>query len=168
MKKPFMLHRVAMAVMCVGMSSLITAGCDDMPEHAPMVNAADFRPGISLEPTPITFISPSGVPCPLGGFVFNPSLHLVVTAGVQDVTLNSVTIHMIDGSNLGGPSITVPQPELAARFGSTLIVSTSTRDFALRPDFGCIVRVPTALSGSAVLIDQRGVPQTIVVQGKVQ
>ena len=168
MKKPFMLHRVAMAVMCVGVSSLITAGCDDMPEHAPMVNAADFRPGISLEPTPITFISPSGVPCPLGGFVFNPSLHLVVTAGVQDVTLNSVTIHMIDGSNLGGPSITVPQPELAARFGSTLIVSTATRDFALRPDFGCIARVPTALRGSAVLVDQRGVPQTIVVQGRVQ
>ena len=168
MKKPAMLHRVAMAVTCVGVLGLITAGCDDMPEHAPTVNAADFRPFISIEPTPITFIPPSGVPCPLGGFVFSPTLHLVVTAGVQDVTLNSVTIHMIDGSNLGGPSITVPQPELAARFGSTLIVSTSTRDFALRPDFGCIVRVPTALSGSAVLIDQRGVPQTIVVQGKVQ
>ena len=168
MKKPAMLHRGVMAVMCFGVLGLITAGCDDMPEHAPMVNAADFRPGIILEPTPITFVSRSGVPCPLGGFPFNPSLHLVVTAGVQDVTLNSVTIHMIDGSNLGGPSITVPQPELAARFGSTLIVSTSTRDFALRPDFGCIARVPTALRGSAVLVDQRGVPQTIVVQGRVQ
>jgi hypothetical protein len=75
---------------------------------------------------------------------------------------------MIDGSNLGGSSITIPQPELAARFGSTVILSTATRDFALRPDFGCIARVPTALRGSAVLVDQRGVPQTIVVQGRVQ
>jgi hypothetical protein len=167
-KKAAMLHRGVMAVMSFGVLGLITAGCYDMPEHAPMVNAADFRPGIILEPTPITFIPPSGVPCPLGGFLFNPSLHFVVTAGVQDVTLNSVTIHMIDGSNLGGSSITIPQPELAARFGSTVILSTATRDFALRPDFGCIARVPTALRGSAVLVDQRGVPQTIVVQGRVQ
>ncbi len=157
-----------MAVMCAGMLGLITAGCYDMPEHAPMVNAADFRPGLSLEPTPITFIAPSGVPCPLGGFAFNPSFHLLVTAGVQAVTLSSVTIHMIDGSNLGGPSITVPQPELAARFGSTLIAGGATRDFALRPDFGCIARLPTALRSSALILDQRGIPQTIVVQGRVQ
>jgi hypothetical protein len=163
-----MFHRGAMAVMCVGALGLITAGCDDMPEHAPMVNAADFRPGLSLEPTPITFIAPSGVPCPLGGFAFSPSFHLLVTAGVQDVTLNSVTIHMIDGSNLGGPSITIPQPQLAERFGSTLIVGGATRDFALRPDFGCIARLPTALRSSALILDQRGSPQTIVVQGRVQ
>ena len=163
-----MLHQGAVAVMCAGMLGLITAGCDDMPEHAPMVNAADFRPGISLEPTPITFIAPSGVPCPLGEFAFNPSFHLLVTAGVQVVTLSSVTIHMIDGSNLGGPSITVPQPELAARFGSTLIAGGATRDFALRPDFGCIARLPTALRSSALILDQRGIPQTITVQGRVR
>src|SRR5262245_32268193 len=169
-----MLHRGVMAVTCVGMLGLITAGCYDMPEHAPMVNGLDFRPGLSLEPTPIsfiaprTFIAPSGVPCPLMGFPFNPSFHLVVTAGIQDVTLNSVTIHMIDGSNLGGPSVTIPQPELAARFGSTLIVGGTTRDFALHPDFGCIASVPTALRTSALLFDPRGVPQTIVVQGRVQ
>jgi hypothetical protein len=157
-----------MAVMYVGMLGLITAGCYDMPEHAPMVNAADFRPGLTIEPTPINFIPPSGVPCPLGGFAFSPSFHLVVTAGVQAVTLNSVTVHMIDGSNLGGPSITIPQPELATRFGSTLITGGTSRDFALRPDFGCVARVPTALRGSALLLDQRGVPQTIVVQGRVQ
>jgi len=157
-----------MAVMCVGMLGLITAGCYDMPEHAPMVNGLDFRPGLTLEPTPISFVAPSGVPCPLVGFPFVPSFHLVVTAGVQDVTLNSVTIHMIDGSNLGGPSITVPQPQLAERFGSTLIVGGATRDFALRPDFGCIARLPTALRSSALILDQRGIPQTIVVQGRVQ
>jgi hypothetical protein len=163
-----MFHRGAIAVMCVGMLGLLTAGCYDMPEHAPMVNGVDFRPGLSIEPTPISFIAPSGVPCPLGGFPFVPSFHLVVTSGVRDMTLHSVTIHMIDGSNLGGPSITIPQPELAARFGSTLIVAGATRDFALRPDFGCIARVPTVLSSSALLLDPRGVPQTIVVQGRVQ
>src|SRR5262245_56881484 len=115
-----MRHTGLMAVMCIGILGFITAGCYDLPDHAPMVNALDFRPSISLEPTPISFIPPSGVPCPLGGFAFNPSFHLIVSAGVNDVTFDSVTIHMIDGTNLGGPSITIPQPELSARFGSTL------------------------------------------------
>lgn len=164
-----MLHRGAMAVMCVGMLGLITAACDDMPEHAPMVNRADFRPGLSLEPNPIRFTPIVGAfPCTGGGFAVDTSFHLFVSAGVHDLTLDSVTIHMIDGSNVGGPSVRIPQPELATRFGSTLINAGTTRDFALRPDFGCVTRVPTAFRGSALLLDPRGVPQTIVVQGRVQ
>ena len=100
--------------------------------------------------------------------MFDPTFHLFITAGVQDVTFDSVTIHMIDGTNLGGPSVTIPRPELSTRFGSTLINAGTTRDFALRPEFGCIARLPTALRGSALLLDHRGMPQTIVVQGRVQ
>jgi len=154
--------------MCVGILSFITAGCYDMPEHVPLLNGADFRPGLSLEPTPIRFAPLSAFPCTGGGFVFDPFFHLIINAGVRDVTLDSVTIHMIDGSNLGGPSVTIPRPELAARFGSTLINAGTTRDFALRPDFGCIGRAPTALRSSALLLDGRGMPQTIVLQGRVQ
>jgi hypothetical protein len=150
------------------MLGAITAGCYDMPEHVPLLNGADLRPGISLEPAPIRFAPLSAFPCTGGGFVFDPSFHLIVSAGVRDVTLDSVTIHMIDGSNLGGPSVTIPQPQLATRFGSTLINAGTTRDFALRPDFGCIGRAPTALRGSALLLDNRQIPQTIVVQGRVQ
>jgi hypothetical protein len=163
-----MFHKGAMAVMCVGMLGVITAGCDDMPDHVPLLNGADFRPGISLEPAPIRFAPLSAFPCTGGGFVFDPSFHLIVSAGVRDVTLDSVTIHMIDGSNLGGPSVTIPQPQLTTRSGSTLINAGTTRDFALRPDFGCIGTRPTALRGSALLLDNRGMPQTIVVQGRVQ
>ena len=163
-----MLHKGAMVVMCVAMLGVITAGCYDMPEHVPLLNGADFRPGLSLEPTPIRFTPLSAFPCTGGGFVFDPFFHLIINAGVRDVTLDSVTIHMIDGSNLGGPSVTIPQPQLATRFGSTLISAGSTRDFAVRTDFGCVARLPTVLQGSALLLDNRGIPQTIVVQGRVQ
>ena len=158
----------AVAVLSIGILSLITAGCYDMPEHAPMVNGADFRPFISLAPTPITFAPLSVFPCTGGGFVFDPSLQLIITAGVNDVTFDSVTIHMIDGSNLGGPSVTIPRPELATRFGSTLIRAGTTRDFALRPDFGCVTVLPATLRTTAVLVDSGGGPQTIVLQGRVQ
>ena len=157
-----------MVVMCVAMLGIITAGCYDMPEHAPLLNGADFRPGLSLEPTPIAFTPLNAFPCTGGGFVFDPFFHLIISAGIGNVTLDSVTIHMIDGSNLGGPSVTIPRPELTTRFGSTLIIAGTTRDFALRTDFGCVFRVPTALRSSALVFDASGVPQTIVVQGRVQ
>ena len=156
------------AVLSIGMLGLITAGCYDMPEHAPMVNGADFRPFVSLAPSPITFAPLSVFPCTGGGFVFDPSLHLIITASVNDVTFDSVTIHMIDGSNLGGPSVTVPRPQLATRFGSTLIRAGTTRDFLLSPDFGCVTVLPTALRATAVVFDSGGVSQTIVLQGRVQ
>jgi hypothetical protein len=156
------------AVLIVGMLGFITAGCDDPPDGVPIVSGADFRPSLDLQPSPITFTAPSGVPCPLGGFAFNTSFHLVINAGVRDVRLDSVTIHMIDGTNVGGPSITIPQPELVARFGSTFINAATTRDFALHPDFGCITTPPLALRSNALLIDSRGVSQTISVQGRVR
>lgn len=167
-KRVAMLHRGAMAVMCVAMLGIVTAGCDDMPDRVPLLNGADLRPGLSLEPAPIRFTPLGAFSCTGGGFAFDPSFHLIVSAGVRDVTLDSVTIHMVDGSSLGGPSVTIPRPELSTRFGSTLITAGTTRDFALRPDFGCVRRAPTALRGSALLLDQRGMPQTIVVQGRVQ
>ena len=158
----------AVAVLSIGMLGSITAGCYDMPEHAPMVNAADFRPFISLAPNPITFTPLSVFPCTGGGFVFDPSLHLVITASVNDVTFDSVTIHLVDGSNLGGPSVTVPRPQLTTLFGSTLIRAGTTRDFVLSPDFGCVTVFPTALQTTAVVVDSTGVQQTIVLQGMVK
>jgi hypothetical protein len=168
---PFTLHKGAVhavAVFSIGAIALVTAGCDDPLEGVRMVNGVDFRPGISLAPLPITFAPLSAVPCTGGGFAFDPSFHLIVSAGVRDVTLDSVTIHMVDGSSLGRPSVTIPRPELTTRFGSTLINAGTARDFALRPDFGCVGRTPTALRGTALLLDQRGTTQTAVVQGRVR
>lgn len=171
MKSRFTLHKgavSAVAVFCIGLLGFITAGCDDLPDSAPLVNGVDFRPGVTIAPLPIAFAPFGALPCSGGGFVFDPSFHLIVSAGVRDVTLDSVTIHMVDGGNLGGPGVTIPRPELATRFGSTLINAGTSHDFALRPDFGCVGRRPTALRGTALLLDNRGIPQTIVVQGRMQ
>ena len=169
MKRTAMLHRGAMVVMCVGMLGLITAGCYDMPEHAPMLNAADFRPGLSLEPNPIRFTPIVGAfPCTGGGFAVETPFHLFVSAGVHDLTLDSVTIHMIDGSNLGGPSITIPQSDFAAQSASLFIVAGTTRDFVVRPDFGCVTTRPRSLRGNVFLLDPSGMMQTIAFDGTVQ
>jgi hypothetical protein len=75
---------------------------------------------------------------------------------------------MIDGTNLGGPSITIPQPELSARFGSTLINAGTTRDFALRPDFGCVSGAASALREQRAPAGQPGDTQAVEVQGRMR
>ena len=166
MSSPGMCDVLSLLVIVV--FGVMTAGCDDQPEAVRLVNGVDFRPGISIAPTPIALAPLSGVPCPLGGVAFDTSFHLIVNAGVHDVTIDSVTIHMVDGSNLGGPSVFIPQSELSARFGSTLINAGTSRDFAVHPNFGCVAAPPTALRSNTLLVDSRGIRQTMVVEGRVR
>jgi hypothetical protein len=66
-----------------------------------------------------------------------------------------VTIRLIDGSNLGGPMLTFPQPQLSSQFGSTRVVAGATRAFTL-PCMG-------AASGSTIVIGVSGVDSSAKV-----
>ena len=155
-------HASAPAAILLG---LATAGCDDSGP-ATLVSHASFTTTAIVSPTPIVLAPIVNVPCATG-VGFNSSFHLAVTAGVQPLTLDSVTIHMIDGTNLG-PSITVPRPELAQPPGTTLIPAGATRDFTLHPSFGCIINTPQSFRVTAVLLDTRGSPRTLAVSGGVR
>ena len=108
----------------------------------------------------------SGFAC--SGFVFGTSFNLVIAANAQDLTLDSVTIHMIDGTNLGGPSVTIPTPQLAEQFGSTVVPAGTTRAFGLQPVFPCVGRQPHTLTATAVLLDQRRVRRTVIATARVR
>ena len=155
-------YGAAAAVILLG---LVTAGCDDAGP-ATLVSHASFTTTAIVSPTPIVLSPIVNVPC-AAGTGFDSSFHLVVTAGIQPLTLDSVTIHMIDGTNLG-PSITIPRPQLAPPVGTTLIAAGATRDFLLRPSFGCIVNTPQSFRATAILVDTRGSAQTLVMNGRVR
>ena len=144
---------------------LATAGCDDAGP-ATLVSHASFATTAIVSPSPIVLAPIINTPCAVGNR-FDSSFHLVVTAGTQALTLDSVTIHMIDGTNLG-PSITIPRPELAPPVGTTLIPAGATRDFLIHPSFGCIVNTPQSFRATAVLVDTRGSKQTLAVAGGVR
>jgi hypothetical protein len=145
---------------------LLTAACYDTPQGVFISGASSITPIGRLSPNPIVLAPFAGTPC-ASGFAFNIPFNLSITAGVHDLTLDSVTIHMIDGSNLGGPSVTIPRPELA-RSGSTVIGAGTTRDFALNPIFGCIINTPRSLVGSAIVFDQRGLTQTLPLSSSIR
>jgi hypothetical protein len=170
MKNLATLHNAAchaVGALSLGMLGLVTAGCDDSGQATLVSRASSIDTTATASVTPIVLAPTVNVRCSTG-FAFDSSFHFIVTAGIRDVTLDSVTVHLLDGSNVGGPSITIPRPELAAQSGATLIRAGSTRDFALRPAFPCIANTPQSLSASGVLLHTNGMTQTVVVAGRVR
>ena len=156
----------ALVLLTLGTLGVAAAGCDDSHPASLITKPSSFQAEATLLPSFVGLTPLSGFDC--SGFVFGTSLNLVVAASAQDLTLDSVTLHMIDGTNLGGPSVTIPTPQLAAQFGSTVVRAGSTRVFGLRPVFPCVGRQPHSLTATAVLMDQRRVQRTLTATAAVR
>jgi len=137
----------------------LTAACDGSPTALVM--------GASSITTPIVLTPFGGIACP-GGFGFDASFNLFITAGINDLTLDHVTLHLIDGTNLGGPEITIPSQDLVRQSNNVFIRAGTTRAFAVNPGFGCVAGHPLALHGNVFLFDQRGMSHTVVLESRIQ
>ena len=83
-----------------------------------------------------------------------------------NVFLDRVTFRMIDGTGLGGSSVTFANTQLNSMFGSTLIVGS--RAFLFRPQFGCSLTRPRSIFADVVLIDTFGSIRNISVNAPFQ
>ena len=82
------------------------------PFAAPIATA-----GVStVAPVVVSIRPPFWARCDRRG-AFSPIIDLRISASTT-VDLQQVTIHMIDGTNLGGPMVTVPRADLVGQFGS--------------------------------------------------
>jgi len=149
---------VTALVMCL-------AACDD--GHGIAVGAGTFSP---LAPALTASIARlSGTPASFGCLPGTQAVlpfNLVITA-LNAVNVNQVTIQMLDGTHLGGPMITFPQPELTLRFGTTLILARTTRIFPFRPVFVCDVRFQPVIVANIVFLDGAGRQDEITVTGSL-
>jgi hypothetical protein len=121
--------------------------------------------GAIISPTVVTVVPVVAVGCP---FVppFSTDFTLVIS-GSSDLFVQGVTIRLIDGSGVGGPTLTFPQAELDRRFGSTLVVAGG-REFAFHPQFGCGVIVPRAITADVVVADRAGRTHTLTARASVR
>src|SRR5262245_51084665 len=67
---------------------------------------------------------------------FVPGFDVVVTTS-STVTLDHVTIELLDGTSVGGPMIPVPQPRVTSRLDQVVVPVGTTRAFAIQPLFAC-------------------------------
>lgn len=89
----------------------------------------------------------------------------VVIAAPTPMRVDNVTIRLIDGSNLGGPMVTIPQPGLTAQFGTTVVSAGIPRTFTFTPQFACGsgTTLPSQVMGQISLMDSAGLPHTVTV-----
>jgi hypothetical protein len=140
-------------------------------------DGSGLRPiGIAVAPSTLSFASASIAPrfgvfgAPL---IFNCSattaavlpLDLVFTA-IDTANVTNVTIRLLDGTSVGGPSVTFPQPDLRSQFGTTIVVAGATRTFGFRPLFTC-ARRPLTVAADITFLIGGGRTQRLTVAGSL-
>jgi hypothetical protein len=94
--------------------------------------------------------------------VFSPTVDLRISASTT-VDLHLVTIHMIDGTNLGGPMVTVPRTDLVGQFESTRILGGSIGTFRFHPRFKW-KNPPRSVTADITVRDSRGVSHSATAE----
>ena len=171
MKNPSLHQRAGHALVMLTLVALgtATAGCDDDRNSVSVSRItmpSSFHAEATISPSLVGLTPLSGFDC--SGFAFGTSFNLIVAANAQDVTMNSVTLHLLDGTNLGGPSVTIPSPQLNAQFGSTFVRAGTNRVFPLQPVFACVGREPHSLTATVFVRDQHGAQQTLTVTAVIR
>ena len=129
--------------------------------------AAISTAGVSTVAPVVVVIRPAsfGTSAFLDG-VFSPIIDLRISASAT-VDLQQVTIHMIDGTNLGGPMVTVPRTDLVGQFQSTRILGGSIGTFRFHPRFDWKnppKNPPRSVAADITVKDSRGVAHTVTAE----
>ena len=164
------MKRQALVVLGLGMLSFLATACDLDPDPASVAlstGPSSFRAGANFLPTPILLTPFADARCGFGS-AFATSFRLVVTAGRSDLRMDRLTLQLLDGTSLGGPSVTIPSLEFARQPPSLFIRAGTTREFALQPRFGCFAGRPRSIRGDLFVFDGFGLAQTIVLESRIE
>jgi hypothetical protein len=152
-----------MKMMAIVVAAVAMAACDRTTNSSGTLIAFGPTPAIAARISPQTlalFVSTTTA-C-TSGSAFTTGFDLVIVqTGSVDVFIDQVMLRLIDGTDLGGPSITIPQRQLNSMFGSTLVVGT--RAFSFKPQFARGLMRPRSLAGKVVLKDAEGIVRTVSV-----
>ena len=154
-------------VLSLSLLALVTTACDPSPSSVALaVGPSSFHADATFTPTPLVLTPLGSAGCGFGS-AFGLSFNLVITAGAHDLTMDSVTLQLLDGTHLGGPSVTIPSLQVAPQGAALFVHAGATRRFPLHADFGCVTGRPHSLRGNVLLFDPRGARQTMVIEGRV-
>jgi hypothetical protein len=148
-------------------TTLAFVSCDtnhDSPMKAGAVFAPVSTAGVNIAPSTLTFL-PASLTCAAGPVVSTALALTVVPPDAQRSNVDQVTFRLIDGSNLGGPMVTVPHIELDRRFGSTVLLGPRTFEFQPLFDCGFAARFLTA---AVVISTDRGATTTVNARAAIR
>jgi len=162
-RNPSLHVRAARRGVWLAIAALGVAGsaCNDNNRVGLISSVPPVAAVVAISPSLIGLTSVSGFngdACP--GFAFSSSFNLVVVSSGVNLTMNKVTLTLLDGTTIGGPTVTIPSGQLNAMFGTTLVLAGTSQTFPLKPVFSCSVGKPQTMSATVLLTDARGGQQT--------
>jgi hypothetical protein len=133
----------------------VFSGCDRSTTPSTAVAPSSFAAGsvaITAGPLAVSFAND----CASVGLL-TTDLRVVVSSARAGLLVDDVTLHLIDGTNVGGPGVTFPQSDLNTQFVDTIVRGGSSRTFVLRPTFRCSLSTPRSIRGDVGVVDAAGV-----------
>jgi hypothetical protein len=151
-----------MKMMAIVVAAVAIGGCDRTTNSSGTLIALAPTPAIAAQISPQTLsLFAATTPC-TSGAAFTTGFDLLIAhTGSGDVFIDQVMFRLIDGTGLGGPSITLSQPQLNSMFGSTVVAGS--RAFPFEPQFACGPTRPWSIAGKVVLRDGHGMARTVSV-----
>lgn len=150
------------AAALLALAALFSA-CSDTPTApgslgSPRANLAAVT--ARIQPGTVTVAPISGFVCPVVP-PFTTAFNLLLQSpGASAMTVDEVTFHFLDGSNVSSHPMTFPNGQLVPAGASV------TLPFALR--FGCDIGRPLFVVADVKLIDPQGASRTVSVQAAAQ
>lgn len=129
-------------------SALCAGGCDWQPSSTSPTRPAGIVWTGNNGPSAVAWANACVVTVPATDLI------LAITSTSSSVFLDSVTVHLNDGTNLGGPSVTFPRTGLDAQFGTTLVSAGSTRAFTFGSALTC--KGVQSARTDAIVVDMAG------------
>ena len=138
-------------------AAFASGACDNNKGVGIITTAPTAAAFVIVSPTLINLTALGGFNCP--GHGISPSFTLFITSNGTARSMSAATFTLLDGTTVGGPSVTIPSPQLNQQFGSTIILANQSRSFPMQPTFSCPgVPIPTPQAMNAVvkLVDSQG------------
>jgi hypothetical protein len=147
------LGRATVALSVVALSC-VSSGCDRTTTPSAAIASASVLPAVVvITAGPIAF-SPSTYCASVG--LLTPDLTVVVSSTGANLAVDHITLHLLDGTNIGGTGVTFGQADLNAQFVNTFVHTGTSRTFVLRPTFRCGVSAPRSVEGEVGVVDTIG------------
>jgi len=138
---------------------LIFSSCDRAPlapDQVPVVSSSEGAVMAHVQPATVPMTPAVAGGCPAAA-PFTTTFDLVVQSQIAlNMSVDSVTFHFLDGSNVTSQPITFPS--------GTLVPADGTVRLPFSPQFGCGIGTPRWVIVDVKLVDQRGEIHTVSVR----
>jgi hypothetical protein len=166
-----MRHRALSIIAASNLVGLLFIACNDTD---PAKTVALVGPTsatlmtVAIQPVSISIIPVVGAVCPFQS-PFTSAFNVVVQdRSAMALSLDRVTFHFLDGSNISSSPISFSRNQLVGLFPSSMTIppqTSSAFQFALK--FGCGIGTPQVVIGDLVLLDPFGITHNATVRATI-